>query len=427
MNTSSLCRSGTPSVSDSRPSVSDSRPSTSSAVLERPAAPEQAKFRLLHIASTKSQGGIERHSVELAAALAERGAAVRFACAPGSFVEAWCREAGLSTAPLRVRNSGDLGAAWRLAKLIRAERIDIVHAHSRRDYVVAVLGAALARTLLRWDPALVLHAHMVRPLGEPAQLSGRFFEWGADAVAAVSGAVCGVLRRTHGFNSAFVHLIPNGIPLDKFARPGSDEAVQQRALMRQSFGIPHEALVLGMIGRLDAKGQKQLLNAVPDLRKTCPNLWIVLVGSEGKPGEQASLTAQAEAGGFRGRVVFTGPRTDVPRLLAAFDVLVHLPADEAFGLALAEAMAAGLPTVATAIGGCREVVQDGITGLLVPLQDPAALLDGLRRLLEPVQGPGLRAALGDCGHMIAEESFSQEVQLDRLESLYREVCPVVSD
>ena len=410
MNTSSLCRSGTPSVSD--------------AVSEAPGAAVQPFPRLLYVATTKSHGGIETHSIEMAAALRGAGASVQFACRPGGFVEARCREVGLPTASFLVRNSGDLGAAWRLAQIIRRERIDIVHVHSRRDYVAAVLGVALARRVCHRRAALVLHAHMVRPLGEPPRLAGRFFAWGADAVAAVSGAVRDILLHTHEFDPAFVHLIPNGVDMKRFARPGSDEAARRRVSARQSLGVPDQALVLGMIGRLDAKGQRLLFDAVPVLLETCPALRIVLVGSEGKPGEQAALTALAETAGFRDRIVFTGPRTDIPALLTAFDVLVHLPIDEAFGLALAEAMAAGLPTVATAIGGCREVVQDGVTGLLVPPGDRAALVSALGRLLDPVQGPEVRAAFGDLGRKAAEERFSQEIQINRLEALYRKVCPV---
>lgn len=420
MNTSSLCRSGTPSVNNSnvlRENI---------AVLARPVVPKRPPLRLLHVASTKSQGGIERHSVELAAALAERGAVVRFACAPGGFIETWCSAVGLPTAALRVTNSGDLGAAWRLARMIRTERIDVVHAHSRRDYVAAVLGVALARIALHRRVALILHAHMVRPLGEPLRLSGRFFAWGADAVAAVSGTVRDRLLHDHVFSPSFVHLIPNGIAFDKYAQPGSDEAARRRIRARHGLSLPENALVLGMIGRLDAKGQRQLFDAVPALLETCPTLWIVLVGSEGTPGEQAALTAQVEAGGFRDRVVFTGPRTDIPSLLTAFDVLVHLPTDEAFGLALAEAMAAGLPTVATAVGGCREVVQDEATGLLIPPGDHTALVSALRRLLDPVQGPVLRSAFGECGRQAAEDQFSQETQLNRLEALYRAFCPATA-
>ena len=401
-------------------------PSASSAVLLPPAAPcPSPQLRLLYVASTKSQGGIERHSVEIAAALVRHGASVRFACRPGGFVETWCRGIGLPTAAFQVRNSGDLSAVLRLARIICTQRIDIVHAHSRRDYVAAVLGVALARLVLRRRAALVLHAHMVRPLGGQSRLSGRFFEWGADAVAAVSGAVCDRLRHDHQFNPAFVHLIPNGVRLDTFAPPASPEAVRRRVSARQELGIPENALVLGMIGRLDAKGQRQLLAVVPRLLPHCPNLRIVLVGSEGKSGEKATLTALAQAGGFEDRLIFTGPRTDIPALLTAFDILVHLPTDEAFGLALAEAMAVGLPTVATGIGGCREVVWDGLTGRLVPPGDLNALTEALCWLLDPLNGPSRRAEMGLAGYGTARRNFSQALQVARLLALYHEVGPRV--
>ncbi len=414
--------------------------SSSSAVLERPrtasrpetsqpktSQPERERGpRLLYVASTKSQGGIETHSVEMAEALLGRGVSIRFACHPDGFVESWCRTLGLPTSEFCVLNSGDICAARRLAQIIRRERIDIVHVHSRRDYVAGVLGVALARRFLRRPVRLVLHAHMVRPLGEHPRLSGRFFEWGTDAVAAVSGAVRDYLRHAHQFNPALVHLIPNGVKMDRFALPGSPGAARQRETMRQSLELPQEAVVLGMVGRLDAKGQRQLFEVLPALLPLCPNLWVVLVGSEGKPGEEAQLTAQAQAGGFKYRVLFTGPRLDIPTLLPAFDLLVHLPTDEAFGLALAEAMAAGLPTVATAIGGCREVVRDGITGRLVTPGDPILLLEALTWLLEPELGPERRAEMGAAGRAVVQSEFTQDVQIERLLTLYRELCPVSS-
>ena len=410
MSISSLCKSGTPSGSDAAWAGAGS--------VQEPRLP-----RLLFVLSTKSHGGIETHSIEMALALQEQGIFIEFACRPGGFIETRCREIGLPTAAFRVRNSGDFGAALRLARIIRDGRIDIVHVHSRRDYVAGVLGTALARRFLRHRVSLVLHAHMLRPLGEPLRLSGRFFEWGADAVAAVSGPVRDYLQSAHHFNSAFVHLIPNGVDLDQFALPGSPEAAQQRKVMRQSLGISQEGIVLGMIGRLDAKGQRRLFKVIPRLLLICPALRVVLAGSEGKLGEQAALTALAQAGGFEDCVLFTGPRSDIPALLPAFDVLVHLPIDEAFGLALAEGMAAGLPAVATAIGGCREVVRDGVTGLLVPPDDSNALFEALSRLLNSVSGPQRRAELGVAGRQVVSEEFTQDLQITRLLMLYREVCP----
>jgi glycosyltransferase involved in cell wall biosynthesis len=410
MSISSLCKNGTPTASNG--------------VSHATAALDTSKMpRLLYVASTKSQGGIERHSVDLAAALAGRGIPIQFACRPHGFVETWCREVGLPVSAYQARNSGDLSAALQLARMIYHQRIDIVHVHSRRDYVPVVLGVALARHILRRRVALILHAHMIRPLGASPRLSGRFFEWGADAVAAVSGAVCDRLRHDHQFSPAFVHLIPNGVKLSEFALPGSPEAARQRINVRQSLGVPENSLVIGMIGRLDAKGQRQLLGVMPELLAHSPNLRVVLVGSEGKTGEQAALTALAQTGGFADRLIFTGPRTDIPQLVTAFDILVHLPTDEAFGLALVEAMAAGLPTVATDIGGCREVVRDGITGLLVPSGDSSALSGALLRLLDPAHGLPLRTELGFAGFHAAQTNFSQAIQINRLLALYHEICP----
>ncbi|MGI4789645.1 MAG: glycosyltransferase family 4 protein [Janthinobacterium lividum] len=399
MSISSLCKSGT------RIASSTNGPS----------------LRLLYVASTKSQGGIETHSVEMAEALSRCGAFVQFACRPGGFIERWCRECGLPTAAFRVRNSGDFGAALRLARIISNEDIDIVHVHSRRDYVVAVLGVALARRRSRRPIGLVLHAHMIRPLGGQSRLTGRFIEWGADAVAAVSSAVADLVRHEHQFRPDFVQLIPNGVNLAEFSQPGSPEAASQREDLRESLSIPDDALVIGMIGRLDAKGQKQLLKVMPKLLTHCPTLRVVLAGSEGKPNEQAVLTALASAHGFEDHLIFTGPRLDIPELLSAFDILVHLPIDEAFGLVIVEAMASGLSTVATDIGGCREVVLEGVTGFLVPPDDLDALSEALLRLLDPIEGASRRAEMGRAGRHAAESDFSQELQIERLLALYREI------
>ena len=357
--------------------------------------------------------------MELAAALRARGVPLQFACPPGSYLDAWCRERGIPTLPFRVRNSGDLGAAQQLARLVRAEAIDIVHAHSRRDYVIAVLGTKLSHRA-----RLILHTHMVRPLGDPPRLAGRFFGWGTDAVVAVSGAVCDRLRHDHQFDPALVHLVYNGVDRDVSASPGSPQAQTQRRQARQEWGVTEDALVLGMIGRLDAKGQSALLAIAPALVRLHPTLHLVFIGSEGLPGEQARLTAQAEAGGLAGRLLFTGSREDVPTLLPALDALVHLPRDEAFGLALAEAMAAGLPTVATGIGGCREVVRDGVTGLLVPPGDAPALTDALLWLLDPAEGPARRKAMGEAGRRVVFENFARDRQIDLLQALYQKICPV---
>ncbi len=382
--------------------------------------------RVLFVASTRSQGGIERHAVEIAAEMRALGVPLQFACPPKSYLQKWCAERSVPTREFTVRNSGDLGAVFRLAGAIRRERIEIVHAHSRRDYVIAVLGTALARAFSRWSPRLILHAHMIRPLGGTSPLSSRFFARGADAIVAVSGAVADHLCAGHNFSPAFVHLISNGVDVQAYARPGSATYCQRRTETRRNWGIPLEALVLGMIGRLDAKGQSDLLGIAPALLHKYPSLHFVFIGSEGEAGAEAHLLAQAAAGGFEHRLRLTGPREGIPSLLPALDILVHLPKDEAFGLALAEAMAASLPTIATNIGGCREVAQDGVTGLLVPPGSAAALSSALFQLLDSEKGPPKRSEMGRLGRSYVEANFSRDRQVQRLLALYREIGTIRS-
>ncbi len=390
-----------------------------------PVSGEETTLRALFIATSKNDGGIERYSVEMAAQMARRGIDVAFACLPGEIVESRCRAAGLPTLPFAPRNSGDLRAAVGLAETIVSRRIHLVHAHSRRDFVPVLLGVALARRRLRptgLRPRLLLHAHMLRALGEPHRLSGRFFGRGADAVLAVSTAVRERLRREHGFRPEFVRLLHNGVDIEAFDLPGTPAARANRRAYRCAWDVPPTARVIGMVGRLDAKGQADLLAAAPALWAQFPDLRLVLIGAEGKPGERERLRALA-TGEWKDRLILPGPCEDVPGALAAFDILAHLPRDESFGLALVEAMAAGLPTVATDIGGCREVVRPGITGLLTPPGDLDALTQVLAALLSD---PERRGQLGVRAHDAARNDFSLPRQMDRLLSLYEELCPGLS-
>lgn len=378
--------------------------------------------RLLYVATSKNNGGIERYSVQLAARLARQGSHILFACMPGEIVERMCRNAYVPTVSLTIRNSGDLRATLRLARIIMRERIELVHVHSRRDYLPAILAVMLARTRGH-QPRLVLHMHLVRSLGSRATLIGDcLFRRQVDAIIAVSSAVKSHLMAIHGLTTEFVRVIFNGIDLDEFALPHTTRACKLRKDVRQEWNIAPEAPLLVMVGRLNAKGQEPLLNALLAASVRVPNLHVMMIGSEENAGLADRLSSKAALIGSGFRLLLTGPREDVPALLTASDIMIHIPAEESFGLAIAEGMAAGLPVIASNTGGCREVVQDGITGILVAPDDQDALLQALLRLLQGTE-PGLIVQMGSAGRARAEQMFSFSNQFDSLKALYRELCP----
>jgi glycosyltransferase involved in cell wall biosynthesis len=173
--------------------------------------------------------------------------------------------------------------------------------------------------------------------------------------------------------------------------------------------------VVGSIGRLNTqKGQRFLLDAAALLRPRHPDTWTLVVG-DGDLMEE--LREHATRLQLDDRVVFTGHRTDVPELLGALDVFCISSLYEGTPLALFEAMAAGRPIVSTAVDGCREILEDGSNGLLVPPGDAAALAGGLDRVLADA---ALREALG---RQALEDSRRYDVQrcVEQMEALYDEL------
>jgi len=319
--------------------------------------------RVLFVATSQGEGGIERYSVQLAKRIQARGVETLFVCAPSSYVERATSDAGVPVRQLRLRNSGDLLAAHSLAMTARAFGADIIHAHSRRDYVTSALAVSQVRlrNISRKSPSLVLHAHLDRPLGNPPTLSGRFFQATADRVIAVSRAVQRTVMASHGLDPRFVPVIYNGIDVDRFSPPHGAPRPCPQLSARSKLGIPASAIVVGMLGRLDCKGQDRLVPLIPRLLANRKNMRFVIAG----PGDPQFLQASATALGIHDRVSILAGSCDATAMLPAFDILLHLPQSESFGLALAEAMACGIPVITTDVGGCPEVVQNGVTGIVV--------------------------------------------------------------
>jgi glycosyltransferase involved in cell wall biosynthesis len=347
-------------------------------------------------------------------ALAERDAGhqVVAVCSPGPMLER-VATAGIRVAPVAiprgVRPSALLAAYRALVDLFRAERFDMVHAHTP-------VAAALAR-LAAWRaavPRIVYTAH------------GFYFHdrmpWWRRApwVAAewLLGRVTHVLFCQSAEDAAFarrLRLLPAGRPIEAIGNgvdpgpfTGPDPAARRR--LRAAFATPDDAIVIVAVGRLVAeKGYAELIDAVGLLDA---HLWIV---GERLPSDHAgsvdALLLAAAADARRGaRLRLLGTRDDVPAILNAADVFVLASHREGMPRSVIEAMMAGLPVVGTDIRGTREEVVDGITGLLVPAGDAAALAEALGMLCADA---GLRARLGAAGRARAVERYDERVVIRR--------------
>lgn len=233
----------------------------------------------------------------------------------------------------------------------------------------------------------------------------------ADAFVAISATIERELS-VAGVASERVVRIPNGVDTERFSPAGSAD----RARLRRQLGLPAEGLIVVYTGRLVRyKGLPPLLDAWKRICRDRENTWLVLVGSGGSDIHdcEAELRDRAEGPGLQGRVFFTGAVDDVHRYLRASDVFAFPTEEEAFGISLVEAMACGLPCVATRVGAIPEIAGDG-EALLVSAEEPAALEEGLRRLLDQ---PELRVRVGRAARAKAR-SFSADVMASSYEELF---------
>ena len=302
--------------------------------------------------------------------------------------------------PLRVPYQGTVApiAPWsyrRTRAALEAFGPDLVHVHEP-----LTPSASMFATLASKAPVVAtVHAYLDRSIAMELAAPVLRRIWRRVTVGvAVSQAAASFLHRA--LPEASLEIVPNGVDVHAFAAAGPMD------------GIPSGRRIL-WVNRLDAqKGFPVALAAFAKVLTEVPESVLVVVG-EGKDREALGLLTKAA----RARVEMRGaePNERIPSYLAASEIFVS-PAvgQESFGIALVEAMAAGVPVVATDIPGYREVVSNGVEGLLVPPRDPEALAAGLIRVLRE---PELAATLGEAGRERAR-SFDWPIVVDRLEELY---------
>lgn len=369
--------------------------------------------KVAHVVLALNVGGLERVVLRLI----ERTARDRFTpvvCAlqePGALAEELARlDVPLVVVP---RRPGlDPGLPVRLAAWLRREGIRLVHTHNPGPHLYGALATGLARAASlagRPGPRLVHTKHGRNyPRNRRKVLVNQIASALTDRIVAVSDDARAVAIDVERIDPAKVVTILNGVDTDVF-RPGEAGAARAR------LGVPASGYHVGCVARLSPeKDHATLLAAFARLREARPDAHLTLIGDGALRPE---LERQAALLGIAGAVTLAGARGDVAEVLPAFDVFALASLTEGISLTLIEAAAAGLPIVATRVGGNPEILREGETGLLVPPGDPDALAAALAAMADRAD----RAEMGLRGRARIIERFGVDRMARAYEALYAEV------
>jgi glycosyltransferase involved in cell wall biosynthesis len=360
-----------------------------------------SRFSIVHLLSSYGVGGQERVALDLAIGQKARGhdvAVISLAPPPDGAMADEFREHGIGVGRVAKGAGLDGSLVPRLVRALRQHRADVVHTHNPLPLIYGALAARLA------GAAAIHTKHGVNPGSRGHRLLRRAAAQLTHAFVAVSDTTEAQAREQRDAPAQRIHMIANGIRLERY-HPDPEA----RAATRLELGLA-DACVVGTVGRLDDfKNQSLLVRAMAPLLSEHVRLVIV-----GDGPSRAAVEAEVAKLPNPNWVVLTGRRMDVPRLVPAFDVFALSSKSEGLPLVVPEAMAAGLPIVATAVGGLPSVVEENETGMLVPVEE-GALRSALKRLIED---RALAKRLGANARTAALTRYSSDRMVDAYLELY---------
>lgn len=368
--------------------------------------------KVFYLLDSLNVGGTETQAVELALRIPEAGYDVTLGClrARGPLLE---RLQGSQVAVREFHPEGGIDSPagfyqlLRLSWFLRRKKFDIVHTHDLWSNLIGVPAARLAgvraivssrRDLANFDWYQSKRRGWLRRI---QNLGG--------AVLANATPIRDALIAEDGFKPEKLRVIHNGVDIDRFQTSGDERD--------QVFPGVGKGKLIVLVGNMhtDVKGHPWLIASAPAVVHEFPTARFVLAGD----GEQRPrFEEQVAKLGLEQNFLFLGRRTDIPKILACCDIAVLPSRAEGLPNAILEYMAAGLPTIASRVGGNAELIEDGVTGLLVPSEDSAALSDALLALL---RDPGLARRMAQNGHEFTVRNFSFERLVREVDELYSEL------
>lgn len=360
-------------------------------------------MKIAQVITSLGFGGAEREVARMAVRLANAGDDCEVVCVcEEGHLASEVRAQGVSVVSLNCGKSPGLTGVSRLTAYLKASRPDVAHSH--------LINWAPLCGRLAGVPAVVSTEHSLALWKSGIRIAfDRFVARYADKIIVVAGAIKDARVTRWRIPAEKLVLIENSIDLARF-----DIAVDRDAI-RGEIGASNGPLVVAVGRLIEIKGHKYLIHAAKAVIDKVPETTFALLG-DGPLLEE--LNSQAQDLAISGRFRFLGYRQDVEAVLKCSDAFVLSSLSEGTSIAVLEAMAAGVPIVATAVGGNPEVIEAGRSGLLVPAENPAALADAI---LEVLLDPDLASRLAKEARSRIEAEYSAETNLARLRTLYSQV------
>lgn len=367
------------------------------------------KINVLHIVQHATGGGVINQLFNLLRAYDRDSFNPLVCCLGGKGLTGdLIEKSGIEFVSMHFKNNDRLimSAVIRLRRLMMDKQIHVVRTHGYG----ANLNGRIASLLCRIPCVSSIHNVYTKEKKIQRRIANYLLGLFPCRIVAVSEAVRSDVLRYDHVDPSKVMVIRNGVDADHFS-PGISATG-----LRRELGISEDDIVIGFVGRLvQAKGLSYLIEAFADIKKNLAHVKLLIVG---RGMSMNALNALAREMGIQDHVLFIGERRDIAHILLSMDIFVMPSEKEGLPNALLEAMAAAKPVLVTTAGGMREVVVNGVTGLVVPVADSAALSLGMKRLLEDNDSA---RAMGRAARAHIEKNLSIRATAHIWEDLYREM------
>ena len=362
------------------------------------------KLTILHTEASKGWGGQEIRIFQESVRFTELGYRVLIACQEGSKIAENVRPAGLPVFIVRMEYPVAPLAVGKFLKIIKAETVDIIHTHSSKDSWLAGIAGRISRT------PVVRSRHLTTPVKQ-SYLATFVYRHLCDIIITSGTYIKDALVTRNKLAPEKIVSIPAGVDTERF-----DINIKGDKISAE-FGLNDSYPVVGSVAILRHwKGHRYLLDAVPNIISVFPSAKFLIVGD----GPQwNNLHRQIRDLGIEQHVIMPGFRDDIPEIIAALDIFI-LPstASEATSQVIPQALAMCKPVIATNAGGLPEIIEDGVTGLLIPLKDPSAIANAIVRMAKD-KGEAEQMAVRGRAKILKDYTFQK--MIERTAEVYRYV------